>query len=295
MRVMVMVGCVVLAACGKKADDKSAAGSAGSGGSAAKTAAAPDEPGFEQSDKLGFCDKGTHVEENIVLSGGDPYAMLVRGTCHITFKHCTMIASEAADQPAVQVMEGGVARFEGCTLKSLNPKFPALWVSAGGKATIVKTRLESAMKNSIDVWENSSVEYDDSSWTGEPNVRETGTFAKVGTAPAAGSAAAGSAAPAAAGDTPLYAGSYKTSEGAMTLKQTAADPTTVSGVYAKGKISCKATGAQLDCKWVEPGASGRARFKRADSGNMTGTWGADSAATGGGSWTCTLLKAGALE
>lgn len=95
--------------------------------------------------------------------------------------------------------------------------------------------------------------------------------------------------------TPLYAGSYKTSEGAMTLKQAKMDPTSVYGTYAKGSIKCKAEADQLDCKWVESSSSGRAKFKRADNGNMTGTWGSGNASSGGGGWTCTLLTAGALE
>jgi hypothetical protein len=94
---------------------------------------------------------------------------------------------------------------------------------------------------------------------------------------------------------PLYAGSYKTTEGAMTLRQTSGDPATVSGTYAKGKINCTADGDNLDCKWVEPSAYGRAKFTRDASGNLKGTWGSGGAATGGGGWACTLLAAGKLE
>jgi hypothetical protein len=94
---------------------------------------------------------------------------------------------------------------------------------------------------------------------------------------------------------PLYAGSYRTSEGAMTLRQSSGDPATVFGTYAKGKITCTAAGDDLDCKWNEGGPQGRAKFKRATNGNLSGTWGSGGASSGGGAWTCTLLTAGKLE
>lgn len=93
---------------------------------------------------------------------------------------------------------------------------------------------------------------------------------------------------------PVYAGSYKTSEGAMTLEQKAADPSTVTGTYAKGTIACKAKGSELACVWKEPSSSGHAKFKRAANGDMSGSWGLDSASSGGGTWTCTLLTDAAM-
>jgi hypothetical protein len=175
---VVMLAAALAAGCGKKTEDKPAV--------AAKEEpqAPPAGPSFMTTTTgLGFCDEGDHVDENIKLVGGSPYGLLVRGTCKMTLKHCTIIAAADADQPAVQVMENAVVRFEDCTLVSKNPKFPALWVSAGGKATLVKTRLESPMETAVDVWENSTVEHYDSSWTGTPNVRDTGKLTKLDAMP----------------------------------------------------------------------------------------------------------------
>ena len=81
----------------------------------------------------------------------------------------------------------------------------------------------------------------------------------------------------------------------MTLKQSAVDPTSVYGTYAKGSIRCKAAGGALACKWIESTSSGRALFKRSANGNMNGTWGSGGSWSGGGGWSCVLLEAGALE
>jgi hypothetical protein len=177
------MGCVLAAACGGKKDDKKTEAAAAPAVEPKKAEPAPEGPGVMESNNLFFCDEGKHERDGITLAGGSPYAVLVRGTCQMTFKHCTLVAAEDADQPGVQVMEGATARFEDCAIKALNPKMPAIWVSAGSKVTLVKTRLESIMKNSIDVWENSTVEYYDISFTGEPNVRETGKFTKLDAPP----------------------------------------------------------------------------------------------------------------
>jgi hypothetical protein len=94
---------------------------------------------------------------------------------------------------------------------------------------------------------------------------------------------------------PLYAGKYKTTEGAMTLKQKASDPSEVFGTYAKGSIKCKALGSLLTCNWYEGGPAGKAQFARDPNGNMKGTWGHGARAVGGGNWNCTLLTPGAME
>lgn len=94
---------------------------------------------------------------------------------------------------------------------------------------------------------------------------------------------------------PVYAGKYKTTEGAMTLYQRKDNPNQVDGVYAKGQLACNATGDHLDCAWMEPGAKGRAQFTRDVIGNMKGTWGAGKADRGGGSWSCTLVSPGVIE
>jgi hypothetical protein len=177
------VGCLLLAAaCGGKKDDKKTEAAAPPKLEEAKKEAAPTST-FERSDTLAFCDHGTHVEDGLKIVGGNPYAMLIRGTCNVTLKHCVLQAAEDAEQPNVQVMEGATARFEDCVLVAKNPKMPAIWVSGGSKVTLVRTRLESIMKNSVDVWENSTVESYDSSWTGEPNVRETGKLTKLDAPP----------------------------------------------------------------------------------------------------------------
>jgi len=186
---LLLLAAALTTGCGKKNDDKSAeaakptAASDEASAAAPKVAKPPPEPGLEVHPNLLFCDKGKHVEENVMIAAGSPYAALIRGDCQLTLKHCTLIASPDADQPAVQVMENGVARFEDCTLVSHGAKLPALWVSAGGKATIVRSRLESPMENAVDVWENSSVDYFDVSWTGKPNVRETGKLTKLDAMP----------------------------------------------------------------------------------------------------------------
>lgn len=183
--IMLGIGCLLVAAaaCGGKKDDKKTEAAAAPKVEAKKPEPPPEEPGFTRSDSLGFCDSGKHVVDGLQLVGGNPYGLLVRGTCQLTLTHCTIVAAEDADQPGVQVMEGATARFEDCAIKALNPKMPAIWVSAGSKVTLVKTRLESIMKNSIDVWENSTVEYYDISFTGEPNVRDTGKFTKLDAPP----------------------------------------------------------------------------------------------------------------
>jgi hypothetical protein len=95
--------------------------------------------------------------------------------------------------------------------------------------------------------------------------------------------------------TPLFAGRYKSDWGAVTFEQKAADPTSVAGTYPKGTVTCKATDSELDCAWAEPGASGRAHFKRAENGDLAGTWGHGNGSTDGGAWTCALEKAGELR
>jgi hypothetical protein len=139
-------------------------------------------------------------------------------------------------------------------------------------------------------------------WKGDDAIGDRPAPPRSATAAAAlggGAAAAGTPAAAAApvdpSPVPLYAGSYRTSEGGLTLTQTAADPHSVNGRYAKGTMSCHATGDDLECRWLEHNAAGGARFKRQPNGDMKGTWGVRSSATDGGKWTCTLLAAGQLD
>lgn len=109
-------------------------------------------------------------------------------------------------------------------------------------------------------------------------------------------AALGGGAPAAAPtpaktDVVVWAGKYKTTEGAMTLHQVRGS-SIVGGEYAKGRIACMTYKQELDCKWTENGTgSGQALFKRDAAGNFTGTWGWGKKSSGGGKWNGTLVEA----
>ena len=111
-------------------------------------------------------------------------------------------------------------------------------------------------------------------------------------------AALGGGAPAAApkaeptkADGVVWAGKYKTTEGAMTLHQIRGS-SIVGGEYAKGRLACTTYKDDLDCKWTERGTgTGQAVFKRDASGNFTGTWGWGKKSSGGGKWNGMLVEA----
>lgn len=117
-------------------------------------------------------------------------------------------------------------------------------------------------------------------------------------AEAKGALAGAAPTPAATPATPdaiAWAGTYKTTEGAMTLRQQRGS-SIVGGTYAKGRLACMAVFNDLDCKWTENGTgSGNATFKRDASGNFKGTWGWGKKSSGGGPWNGTLVSAGALD
>lgn len=96
-------------------------------------------------------------------------------------------------------------------------------------------------------------------------------------------------------DVPVFAGTYSGKWGPIYLEQSAATPNLVTGRYAKGTLFCLASGPTLACSWREGSAKGRSVYTRAESGNMTGTWGSGTSATSGGSWNLTQTRAGTLK
>jgi len=125
----------------------------------------------------------------------------------------------------------------------------------------------------------------------EPNETKINVFPAEGAAPGAST---GTPTPV-AGDTPLYAGSYTSAWGTVTLEQASATPTTVTGRYSRGVLKCTTNGAKLDCSWAESSSSGRAAFTRDAEGNVNGTWGSGGSATSGGPWNLKLKTAGQLK
>jgi len=92
----------------------------------------------------------------------------------------------------------------------------------------------------------------------------------------------------------VFAGSYSSIWGPVTLEQSKATPNKVTGRYSKGTVSCTATDKKLDCSWAERGSSGRAVFTKDDKGDLPGTWGSGGSSAGGGAWNLKLTKAGEL-
>ncbi len=99
----------------------------------------------------------------------------------------------------------------------------------------------------------------------------------------------------AGGDAVVYAGTYASPWGVVTLEQASAAPTAVTGKYPRGTLKCGANGNKLDCTWTESSNFGRAAFTRDAAGNLNGTWGSGGNATNGGQWNLKLTKAGALK
>ena len=83
------------------------------------------------------------------------------------------------------------------------------------------------------------------------------------------------------GTTTNFAGTYKSNWGTTVFTQTGAN---VNATYARGTVTCVASGPSLDCDWREGAASGKARLTKDSSGAIKGTWGNRASATDGGPW-----------
>lgn len=99
----------------------------------------------------------------------------------------------------------------------------------------------------------------------------------------------------ASGTAELFAGSYSSAWGPVTLEQTQATPTVITGKYTRGTMDCTASGVKLDCTWKEGATVGLATFTRQANGDLHGTWGGKTSATSGGAWNLKLTKAGELK
>lgn len=100
--------------------------------------------------------------------------------------------------------------------------------------------------------------------------------------------------PASGGDAVVYAGTYTSAWGQVTLEQAKATPGEVKGRYPRGTLKCKVT-AKLECSWAESSSSGQAAFTREANGDLKGSWGSGASATSGGPWNLKLSKAGELN
>jgi hypothetical protein len=78
-----------------------------------------------------------------------------------------------------------------------------------------------------------------------------------------------------------FGGVYVSTWGDTTFTENGAS---VKGAYPSGTLDCKATGANLDCTWIEGSTMGRAKLVRQASGDLSGTWGNGASATDGGMW-----------
>ena len=106
---------------------------------------------------------------------------------------------------------------------------------------------------------------------------------------------------AAPGSTPVFAGTFTSKFGTVTLTQTKAQPTQVNGRYTGGSgggpgtMVCGVVGAALLCAWREGGLTGQADFVQDSAGNLNGTWGMGKDSRGNGPWILTRTAPGALE
>lgn len=78
-----------------------------------------------------------------------------------------------------------------------------------------------------------------------------------------------------------FAGTYKSNWGPTVFTQAGS---TVSATYARGTMTCTASGNALDCDWREGAAAGKARLTKDASGVIAGTWGNGVSPTNGGPW-----------
>ena len=90
-----------------------------------------------------------------------------------------------------------------------------------------------------------------------------------------------SSAPAPGVATASFAGTSKSNWGPTVFAQ---DGVRVVATYARGNMTCMASGSALDCDWHEGATFGKARLTKNASGTITGTWGNRASATDGGPW-----------
>lgn len=98
-----------------------------------------------------------------------------------------------------------------------------------------------------------------------------------------GSGKTAAAAPA-SGSATSFAGSYNSTWGQAVFTQAGNN---VSVKYARGTMTCTASGNALDCDWHEGAPSGRAKLVKETGGTIRGTWGNGPSATDGGAWVFT--------
>jgi hypothetical protein len=95
----------------------------------------------------------------------------------------------------------------------------------------------------------------------------------------------GNAASTAPATTVSFTGSYNSTWGKADFMQTGEH---VNVKYARGTMSCTASGNALDCDWDEgAGGTGKAKLVKETSGTIRGTWGKGSSASNGGAWVFT--------
>jgi hypothetical protein len=104
-------------------------------------------------------------------------------------------------------------------------------------------------------------------------------YTGAGTCACLGGTDTGSASP--GGGMTSFAGTYKSNWGPTVFTQSGS---TVSATYARGSMTCAASGNALDCTWREGAATGKARLTKDASGVIAGTWGNGLSATNGGPW-----------
>ena len=114
------------------------------------------EPGLEIGSVI-FCDSGTHVRDGVVLTGGEPYALMARDGCNLTLRNCTL--SSPGDQPTVQVRDGATVRLENCTVTSTHPERPAIWSVLNGHVVLVGTTLVSSYEASMSAGQDGLIEH----------------------------------------------------------------------------------------------------------------------------------------
>jgi hypothetical protein len=95
----------------------------------------------------------------------------------------------------------------------------------------------------------------------------------------------GKAASAAPATTVSFTGSYNSTWGKADFVQTGNH---VNVKYARGTMTCTASGNALDCDWDEgAGGTGKAKLVKETGGAIRGTWGKGPSATNGGAWVFT--------
>ncbi len=100
----------------------------------------------------------------------------------------------------------------------------------------------------------------------------------------------------------VFAGTYTSKFGTVTLTQTRAEPGLVVGRYTGGNgggpgtMTCAGVGKALACSWREGASVGMAEFMLDSvTGTLNGTWGMGKSSTANGPWVLTLKTAGQLD